>query len=275
MTDGFHREARRQQALLAALHDPAVPSGLRGPAAGIDRGLAAYRSNGRVHAQRALAAVCPTVQAMLGEAEFARLAARLWRDDPPTCGDLGEWGAGLPALIESIADLAEWPWLADSARLDLALHRCERAADAVIDRASFARLADHDPERLRLQPMPGLALVVSRHPIATLHAAHRDGSLDAARAAIEAGRAESACVVRQGWRAAVQRIDAEAAVFLAALLDGLPLGAALCRAGDAFAFDTWLADALRAGWLAGVVADEVPAGDRYSAPMPTDDQGTP
>ena len=53
-------------------------------------------------------------------------------------------GSGATALPEWLAGheaLAAWPYLADCARLDLALHRCERAADAVFDAASLARLS--------------------------------------------------------------------------------------------------------------------------------------
>jgi hypothetical protein len=254
-------EARRQQALLAALDaapgrpPEGVGLGLRERGARAVRGLQAYRANAHALAERALAATLPTVQAMLGADDFAQLARRHWQTHPPQRGDIGEWGDDLPDAIEAEAGLAAWPWLADAARLDLALHRCERAADASVDAASLAWLGEADPATLRLVPMPGFAVIVSRHPIATIHAAHRSDETDAfvpVRAAIAAGRGESVCVFRQGWRAIVQAVDAPTATWLQALLQGVTLAEALDRAGSGFDFAAWLAQALEHGWLKAV-----------------------
>jgi len=255
-------EALRQQALLAALIGGTLPA-LREAPARAERGLAAYRANAQAHAVRALSAVYPTVQAMLGEADFAQLARDHWRAEPPTSGDLGEWGGTLPQRIEAIADLAEWPWLADSARLDLAMHRCERAADAQPRRASFDLLREGDPAHLRLLPAPGLTLVVSRHPIATIRAAHHSSAADAfaaVRRALAAGRGESVCVARQGWRAVLHLVDAGETAFVEALLGGESLAEAILRGGTRFDFGATFARALQAQWLTGAAAT------RYSDP---------
>ncbi|MBL0094465.1 MAG: putative DNA-binding domain-containing protein [Piscinibacter sp.] len=90
-------EARRQRQLLAALSLRGEPPALRERGARAERGLAAYRANASALAERALAAACPTLQAMLGEADFAALARAFWRDHPPQRGDLGEWGASCRA----------------------------------------------------------------------------------------------------------------------------------------------------------------------------------
>ena len=116
-------EARRQRQLLAALSLRGEPPALRERGARAERGLAAYRANASALAERALAAACPTLQAMLGEADFAALARAFWRDHPPQRGDLGEWGGELPGWIAAQAGLAEWPWLADSAWPARPLHR--------------------------------------------------------------------------------------------------------------------------------------------------------
>jgi len=260
MNAGVDTEARRQQAVLAILAGQADAGlVLREPAERAARGLAAYRANAQALAERALAAAFPTVQAMLGEADFAQLAREHWLAHPPLRGDIGEWGGELPAAIEAHAGLTAWPWLADCARLDLALHRCERAADARFDAGSLTLLGDADPGELRLEPMPGFAVLASRHPIVTIHAAHaRAAGADTdaftpVREALAAGRGEAACVLRSGWRAVVQPIDTATAGATLALLAAPDLGAGLEGAGPDFDFTAWLAGALSGGWLKGVV----------------------
>lgn len=250
-------EARRQQALMAALSRPsAAPPGLRGPPARAERGLAAYRANADALADRALAAACPTLQAMLGAEDFAQLAREFWHAQPPERGDIGEWGHSLPAWIEVHPGLHAWPWLADSARLDLALHACERAADAAFDAESLALLASGDLAALRLVLRPGLQLIVAAWPVATIHAAHRADApaqaFDRVRNALAGRHAETVLVARGGWRAEVHVIDTATASWTQSLLEGTSLDLALQRAGDAFDFAAWLARALQHGWMKGV-----------------------
>ena len=254
-------EARRQQVLLAALANGASDcEGLRETGRRAARGLEAYRANAGAIAERALGAACPTVRAMLGEDNFAQLAREFWRAHPPLRGDLGEWGDALPDWLGAHAGLSRWPWLADGARLDLALHRCERAADAVFDAASLARLGSGDPARLRLELMPGSALLRSVWPIATIHHAHQlegdaaETAFAAVREAIAAQRGESVFVARRGWRAVVHLLDERTADWTQDLLADASLADALDHAGESFDFAAWLADVLRESWLKGVVA---------------------
>jgi hypothetical protein len=248
-------EAQRQSALLAALlagHEPSPQLSLREQGERLRRGLVAYRANAQTMAGRALQAAYPTVAAMVGEEDFAAMARALWRASPPRRGDLARWGLDLPEFIEAQRDLDSWPYLADCARLDAALRRCEAAADAVPEPDTLALLAEHDPDGLCLRLLPCVHLVESPWPIATLYAAHqRDGAvdLDAAREALAERRVEAVVVARQGWRARVSEVDASVFAWMQALRDGLPLSVALARAGDAFAFDGWLVTALQHAWL--------------------------
>jgi hypothetical protein len=197
---------------------------------------------------------------MVGAEDFAQLARAFRLAHPPERGDLGEWGAALPVWLAAHPGLAAWPWLADCARLDAALHHCERAADAVSDLASLHRLETADPTRLRLVLRPGCAMLRSPWPLATIHHAHALGGAEAGRAfeavreAIAAHRGETVFVVRQGWRASVHRLDAATAEWIAALLEGADLAQSLERAGASFDFAAWLGAAVGAAWLKGVDA---------------------
>lgn len=255
-------EAERQQRLLQALW-PAEASRLPGAGraatgglatVGLAQGLQAYRANAGAAAERALAAACPTVQQLVGHEAFAGIARTLWQRHPPRHGDLAQWGADLPGFLAADPALQDEPCLADVARLDLAVHRAELAADATLDPATLGRLADHEPESLWLQLAPGAAIVVSAYPVARIWQAHRHDGADrfvAVRAAFEAGQGDHALVWRPGWRGEVVRLEPPETGFMQALLQGLSLGAALDAAPD-LDFNAWLQRALQLQWLADV-----------------------
>ena len=253
-------ELDRQRALIGAILAP------RADAATLDlnetgeravRGLAAYRANAEALAERALGAAFVSIRAMLGDEDFAHLAAEFWRAIPPPRGDVGEWGADFAGWLQAHPAMVRWPYLADCARLDFALHQNERAADARVDTDSLALLGEGDPQHLRLALMPGTALVSSRWPIVTIHRAHQSGT-DAdfalARDAIERECTQHAMVWRDGWRATVTELAAPEAAWTASLLAGANLASALDSAGTGFDFAKWLAHAIQQRWLKGVVA---------------------
>jgi hypothetical protein len=257
--DALAHEAQRQALLLRTLWrrspDAVLAGWLRDAPARAARGLSAYRSNGAALAARSLAAAFPTVAQLVGEDSFEALAAAFWHAHPPVRGDLAQHGATLPAFIAADAQLADVPWLADSARLDWAVHRAEASADAEEPPAGLERLGTDDPDTLCLCLRPGVALVASRWPVATLWQAHRstaDDRFQAVREALAEGRGEAALVWREGWRAQVAPLPAADAAFTQALLAGQPLLPALDAAGADFAFEPWLLDALRHGRLAAV-----------------------
>ena len=247
--------AQTDAAALPVLHESGARATL---------GLRAYRGNAGALAERALGAVFITVQAMLGVPNFKHLAREFWRAHPPQCGDMGEWGGAFPCWLQVHAAFAEWPWLADCARLDLAIHHCERAADAALDAASLNLLQSVDPAQLHMSLMPGTAALSSPWPIVTIHRAHQwaaepagageraCGGFDEVRNALQAQRGEGLVVARGGWRACVHGVDEATLAWTRGLLEGAPLSQSLERAGAGFDFATWLALALREGWIVGV-----------------------
>lgn len=244
---GAAQEAARQQALLQQITGTGTAS----------RGVAVYRANAEALAERALAAMYPTLQSLLGADDFRRLAHEHWRDHPPRRGDIGAWGQDLPDWIDRHAALEAWPYLADCARLDALRHACERARDVDFDAASLMLLEQHDPAALTLRLRPGAAVLASAWPVASIFEAHQaatDAGFRAARAAVAARAPESVWVTRRGWRAEVLRVDVATTHWLQALLAGASLTSALGAAGPRFDFGAWLAVALREEWLQGVAA---------------------
>jgi hypothetical protein len=257
-------EALRQQAVLQALAGPASDAA-RAPSLGLQEsgtraaaGWQAYRVNRDAAAARALQAAFATVHELVGAEDFARLARDHWLWRAPSRGDLGAWGEDFAGWLQDHPALAAWPWLGDCARLDWAVHGCERAADASADLNSLALLDGTEPNRLWIDLMPGCAVLGSDWPIASIHDAHRVAA-DAAGAAFEdvarriaAQHAEHVLVARAGWRGVVYRLDAPSARFTGHVLDGMDLGGAVEAAQAGFVFADWLAAAVRHGWVKGV-----------------------
>jgi hypothetical protein len=201
------------------------------------------------------------VALLVGAESFAALARDFWHHHPPERGDLGEWGAELPAFVGASPQLADEPYLADSARLDWHVHQATRAADAPSVAPALERLASVDPSRLRVVLAPGAALVSSAWPIVAIWSAHRpsaagDDAFASVRAAMAAGRADTAFVWRAAsWQVHVERLDDEPeAAFAGALLGGRSLATALELSGPRFSFDRWLVHALRSQWIAAIDA---------------------
>lgn len=260
MSDAIAREAARQRWLLQALRSADTPPDagdwLAGPPERRQAGLRAYQANAAASAQRALAAACPTIEQLLGEAAFAALAQALWQAAPPQRGDLAAWGGALPGFIAGDAQLAEEPYLADLARLDWAVHLARHAADDDAPVAGLGLLGSADASGVWLRLRAGHAVLRSAHPVHTLWAAHQTDGADrftAARAALVRGQGEAVRIRRDGWAVAVEAIDPATAGFEADLLRGGSLGDALDAAAPGFAFDGWLVDSLRCGALAAVL----------------------
>ena len=128
----------------------------------------------------------------------------------------------------------------------------------------FARpdtLAQHPPEDLQLVLRPGCAVLASPWPVAAIWQAHQQAGEDrfaAVREAFAAARADTAFVRREGFAVRVDALAATDAAFATAVLRGESLAAALDAAGEHFAFDRWLLQALQQHWLVAVQRRQSP-----------------
>ncbi|WP_116131326.1 DNA-binding domain-containing protein [Tropicimonas sp. IMCC34043] len=210
----------------AALLDPAaaVPAGLVGPQGG-DAGVRfdVYRNNVVVGLSRALAEAFPVIATLLGDHNFAILARAFLRRHPPQSPLLAEYGSEFPAFLAGFPQVRSFGYLADVARLEVALRQSYHAADA--DPMDPARLTALPPERLalaRLTLAPSVRLVASDWPIVAIRRFHREPG-----APKPAMRAETALITRPGYDPVVTDIGPAGGQFASALAGGAPLGAAL------------------------------------------------
>ena len=215
----------QQQALVAAVltrMDTPGLAALPGVDGGVARGLQAYRVNAQALSAKALSAVFPQLQALLGEASFEAMAWAFWRACPPTHGDLAQWGGALADFLAAQDGMDAEPL--DLARLEWAMHLAEAAADVELDAESLGLLATVEANELALRLRPGLQVL----------AAQSTGPL---------------LVWRKGWRAYSASLTTAETALMQALLDGLDLETALSQAGSDLDFSAWLQVALREAWL--------------------------
>ncbi|MEO8022432.1 DNA-binding domain-containing protein [Polaromonas sp.] len=259
--------AAQQQALLQALYLPRhadaikiVATHVRPERAGgqnhLERGLQAYRSNGHALAQRVLSAAYPVLAQLMGEENLEGLSRHFWQRQPPTRGDMAQWGAGFPALLETLSELMQQePYLADVARVEWALHAAATQADGQTDLPSFALLESRDPTGLALVLSPGAQCLPSVFPVVSIVRSHLAGepTLEEAGARVRMQMAETALVWRQGLKPALRHAQAGEAVFIAALQENRSLADSLSATPE-LDFQQWLVPAVHTGLLLGARA---------------------
>lgn len=137
------------------------------------KGLAIYRANLRATAAQALSVTFPTVSALIGEELFQSVAERLLFTSPPTQGDWAQWGEALPALLQELDELQEYPFVADCALLDWHYHRLARAQDLATQSESLVLLEEHEPAHIYVELAPSLTFIESQYPITEIRSAHQ------------------------------------------------------------------------------------------------------
>jgi hypothetical protein len=239
-----------QATFTAALLDAerAPPDGLL--AADSGERFTVYRNNVVSGLSRALAAGFPAVEAIVGAEFFSALAATFVRRHPPRSPVLLDYGAELPDFIAHFPPLAELPYLADVARLELAYTRAFHAADASpLPAGALARLAPDRMTTLCLQLHPALQILRAAWPAATIWAMNTGRT---PLAEIDDWSAQDILLLRPRLAVDAILLAPGEADFLCALQAGRPLGAATAAALDA-ATDFNLATALAAVFSRGAV----------------------
>lgn len=159
---------------LPALRDPAlpVPDGLTdGAGQPAGRRFNVYRNNVTVSLIDALTQGFPAIHSLIGEDNFRFIAKSYAGDFPPQTPLMMQYGAAFPVFLAGHSALAHLPYLADVARLELALRASYHAADHTPFTADdLARIDPENIENTVLSLAPSVQLLRSRWPIAQIHA---------------------------------------------------------------------------------------------------------
>lgn len=234
-----------------------------------NRGTLAYQANATSSATRSLQSAYPVLAQLIGEDTFTHIARDFWQKHPPTRGDLAQWGSELAVFITSIQALQTEPYLSDVAKAEWALHTVAIATDKTADLTSFSLLTEQDPASVTLDIAPGITLIHSTYPLASLLTAHLydDPSFEEVGQKLRQKSPEIALVWRQGLRPMVSACGYREAVFLTQLMAGQSLSISLNSAlSDTlttdlftpFDFATWLSQAVTKGLVLGAKSTNLP-----------------
>ena len=219
-------------------------------------GLAIYRQNLLMNAERALSISYPTVVELVGEEFFSMLAKTFVCKEKLFAGDWGMWGETFPYWLGQLENLSSFPFIADSAKLDWLCHVAERE-QTPISSVEQPQLGI-DLSLLRIRYCAGTYLLNSRYPIVDIWTAHqtknpnkRQQFLAQAKDKISQGSGQSALIWRPSWKGFFRETSHSESEWLALTIGGLSISAALEQMKQPFIFDDWLYQSTSEGLVTG------------------------
>lgn len=205
-------------AALTTRQAPSVPKGLTTRRGAPDaRRFAIYRNNVHVSLVEALGKRFPVAARLVGDDFFRGMAREFVQAVKPRSPVLLEYGAEFPAFVAAFAPADTVPYLADVARIEVAVSESYHAAEApVLDMAAMAAL---DPERLGdmvIEAHPGVRLVGSAFPVGTIWSNHQSEPVKP----VAEWAGEDVLITRPKARIGLTVLLPADASFVAALLSG-------------------------------------------------------
>ena len=221
-----------QTAFNAGLLNPStpVPDGLTDAhARPAGRRYGVYRNNVTVSLREALAEGFPSLVGLIGRENFDHVARAYLRQSPPTSPLMMHYGAGFPEFVASLDQLAHLPYLADVARIDVAMRQSYHAADSTGIAPTALQAMDEDTLlAARFSFAPSMILIRSPWPIGSIwHYTLRGGHKPT-------GHAEDVLILRAEYDPEPFVLGPGAGDVLLALRSGTPFGPAIEQGGDAF-----------------------------------------
>jgi hypothetical protein len=213
-------------------------------------GMEIYRHNLKATATQALAISFPTVHTLIGEDLFSFATERLLLQNPPQHGDWGLWGYGFADVLQELPQLDDYPYVADCARLDLAIHQIEKRKNPVFDAASAHLLTDIELDDLYIQPSDTVLTLASDYPIIELWHIHYSDSSEQyterfKERIAETGFRQYALVYRPNYKAQIQELERSEYQWFNLLMEGKSIGHALDLIDtEDFRLEQWLPRAI-------------------------------
>jgi hypothetical protein len=193
---------------------------------------AVYRNNVTVSLVRAMESNFPAIRKLLGETYFAGLAREFVQQNPPQSPLLFSYGDNFAVYLEGQADLQDYPYLPDVARLEQFWRQSYHELDAAcLAPEALAAFSSDEIADLRLTPHPALRLMTSQHPVRSIFQANREEGMTLD---VSLDQPEHVIVSRPNYDVMLLSVNNAAYLFIKALKENRTFGEA---ADAAFAVD--------------------------------------
>lgn len=175
-----------------------------------DRRVDIYRTTMREAHVRALASTYAGCEKILGVRYFRQLASEFYNRHPATHPDLNRYGEAFPDFVQDFiehhAELAEYPYLPDLARLEWAYEQAYYAKeDAAFDFEGLATLEEDTYRRLHFVLGTPVSMLRSVYPVLELWEAQR--GQEAIREIEAIDEPQYLCITREDFKPVIHRID--------------------------------------------------------------------
>jgi len=229
MLPDLQRQFAQQLTALECDAESGIASNIKTGASGISAGrrLNVYCNHIAVSLRKALAAIYPVVEILVGEEFFAHTARCYLRKWPGSSGNLHDFGRHLAEFLEGFAAAEQLTYLPDVARMEWARHSVFHAADAgIIDLTALATLSESRYKQVFFQLSPALRLLRVAAPV--LEIRHFALAQERDRVAPDIDD-ELRCllVCRKGLNIQLQYLPAAAEYFLSLCLQGHSLAVSM------------------------------------------------
>lgn len=207
-----------------------IPDGLTdGQNRPAGRRYGVYRNNVTVSLRDALAEGFPSIVRLIGRDNFDHIARAYLRQTPPTSPLMMHYGAEMPAYLETVEQLAHLPYLADVARIDVAMRQSYHATDSDAIEATALQALDEDTLlKTRFRFAHSLRLLRSKWPAGSIwHYTMRGGDKPT-------GTNQDTVILRAEFDPEPHVLGTGAADVLIALQNDAPFGQALESAPEDF-----------------------------------------
>lgn len=229
-------ESVSQSQFVTALLDPEAqtPAGLIGPdGAPAGKRFSVYRNNVAVSLTEALGQAFPVLSRIVGQEFFDALAGVFLRSHPPQTPLMMFYGAEMPSFLSSFPPVEHLPYLADVARLELAIREGYHAEDASpIDAATLQSLSVDVLMASRISLAPAVKILRSDWPLHAIYLANTRPDAPP----VSPG-AQDVLLTRQEFDPKVSLLGAGEVDFIGCLLQGKTFGAAFEAASQSQGFD--------------------------------------
>jgi hypothetical protein len=184
-----------------------------------------YRRNTVVTLTEALAACYPTVQSLVGEEFFRHAAEQYILLNPPTSGNLHDFGSALAPFLAHFTPAQSLPYLPDVARLEWARQLSYHANDTLaLEIETLKAVSPADLEALCFAQHPATRLISSAYPIFDIWQLHQSNG---PQAMVDLGvGGQHVRVFRHHLKVGIELLGSAEYLWLQSLADGRTIGEA-------------------------------------------------